>query len=800
LIKVIDYDISIDLDFRRLNFTGLVRIALKTDQDVILNSVGLKILQVSSDKRTFPFSQRGEDLVVETGPFDEVLEVEFAGAVADSLSGIYKAPYDHTHIVTTHFEAAEARRMFPCVDRPEAKATFKLSVGIDKDLEAISNMPVESVEPDGEKKRVTFQKTPRMSTYLLYLGVGKFQERIEKVGRTAIVLATTPGKTKLGKIAQDEARKALQYLETYFAIPFALPKVHLVAVPEFAEGAMENWGAITFREVRLLVDANTTSKMLTMVSQTVAHELAHQWFGDLVTMRWWDDIWLNESFATFMTYRAVDSFHPEWHVWENIFNGQPKVETLADAMGRDSLKSTHPIHVPVNSPDEIAQIFDAVSYGKGCHVLRMVENYVGEEAFRAGVRNYLSTYSYGNATKEDFWASLEAASGKEVTRLMSQWISQPGYPLLTASYNNGWLRLQQERFLISGNSDETLWPIPVTIEMNGERRSILMEKPEENIEARSLQSLKINPDRTGFYSVRYVGLDDYVWRSNLSPFDKWGLIFDRFSFLVAGKITFSDYLATINRFSSESDTLPAQEASDEIALLYAMVPNKLADFSKNLHRSLLTVLQDKTDERSSNLRGIVAARLAFVEEEYASQLCSGFRDYSGVAPDMRRAVAIAYARSTNDLEGLLDAYRASVSDEDKTSLLQATTQVTDTTVLQKALEFTLSGEVKRQDILSPLYASTDNPLAKDVVWSWLKENVEKLQAVYVGTGRMSNFIQHTIPILAIGRIREVESFFASQKIPDIEAGVRVGLERSQAYERLVRTIMQDEDSLGRKET
>ncbi len=245
-MQVRDYDLFIDLDFERLKFNGRVLISLTTEQDVILNSVGLEILRVSSGQRDFRFSERGEDLIVETGAFDRVLEVDFAGSVRDSLAGIYRAPYDHTHIVTTHFEAAQARRMFPCVDRPDVKAVFKLSVRIDKNLDAISNMPVESVTPEGEKKIVTFQKTPRMSTYLLYLGVGKFQERTEKAGKTEIIVATTPGKTELGKFAQDEAQKAIQYFESYFGIPFALPKVHLVAVPEFAAGAMENWGRSHF--------------------------------------------------------------------------------------------------------------------------------------------------------------------------------------------------------------------------------------------------------------------------------------------------------------------------------------------------------------------------------------------------------------------------------------------------------------------------------------------------------------------------------------------------------------------------
>lgn len=727
--------------------------------------------------------------MIETGAFNEVLEVNFAGSVPDSLAGIYRAPYERTHIVTTHFEAAQARRMFPCIDRPDVKATFKLSVKISKDVEAISNMPIETVMADGENKVVTFQKTPRMSTYLLYLGVGKFQERIEKAGTTEIILATTPGKTERGRFAQNEAQKAIQYFQSYFDVPFSLPKVHLVAVPEFAMGAMENWGAITFREVRLLVDANSSSKAVKSVSGAVAHELAHQWFGDLVTMKWWDDIWLNESFATFMSYKAIDAFHSEWRIWENTFNGTPRAETLAAAMSRDALESTHPIHVPVNSPEDIVEIFDAISYGKGCHMLRMIEAYAGQEPFRDGVRQYLSKHAYGNATGEDFWAALEAASGKEVRKVMLHWVREPGYPVVTASFSNGELKLRQDRFMLSGKSENT-WPIPVIIEMNGVRKSVLMERKEQSIEAKGLESLKVNPDRTGFYSVRYEGLEDYVWRAKLSPFDKWGLVFDAFSFLLAGQITFKEYLRTIDRFKNKADTLPAQEVSDQISLLHAMVP-KVADIAKDLHKSILTALLDKTDEHSSSLRGKVAARLAFEDHEYATGLAGDFQDYTKVPPDMREAVATAYARSTNDFDGILNRYRVSVSDEDKGNLLRALAAFRDEALLQRALDFSLSAEVKRQDIMSPIFAAISNPEAKNVTWTWFQMNAEKLQAIYRGTGRISGSIEHVISILGIGRVTDVESFFEQHPIPEAKAGIKAGFEKVHVYDRLVRHITEE---------
>lgn len=789
-MQVEEYDLVIDLDFSNLKFKGKLLIKLRTEEDLVLNSVGLDIGRVSSGESVFRFSQKDEDLTVETGRFDGILQIDYAGSIPNSLAGIYSAPYDHTHIVTTHLEAAQARRMFPCVDRPDVKAEFKLAVKIDKDLEAISNMPIKSVGQDGQKKRVNFEKTPRMSTYLLYLGVGKFETRTEKLGKTEIIVATTPGKTKLGKFAQDEARRAIEYFNSYYGLPYSLPKVHLIGVPEFAMGAMENWGAITFREVMLFVDANTSTRIKMRSSMGVAHELAHQWFGDLVTMKWWDDIWLNESFATFVSYKAVNKLHPDWKIFNNFFNGDPKVETLAGALGRDCLKNTHPIEVKVKSPDEIEQIFDAISYGKGAHVLRMIEAYLGEEAFRQGVSRYLSTHAYSNATGNDLWSMLEAVSGKPVKRIMSHWVREPGYPIVTVSLRDGMLVLRQERFLLSGETEDVTWPIPIVIEVNGEGRRILMEKTEEIVEAKGLKSLKVNPDYTGFFLVKYVGLDALLWESQLSPFDKWGLVFDAFLFLLSGRIAFKEYLEVLNKFAKEASVLPAGEISDELGLLHILVPSKVAEIAKEFHHTQLELLKDKTDENSSMLRGKVAYRLALVDGGYASKLAEDFRDYAKVAPDMKQAVALAYARSTNDFDGLMKAYRGSDSDEDKLRFLNAMTGFADEALLRKTLGFALTGEVKRQDVIAVIGSTAEKPHAGDILWSWLQLNIEKIRELYQNTGVLSGLFGSLIPILGVGRVQEVESFFNKHTMPESEMGVRAGLERLRAYDRLVKSIMQ----------
>jgi len=790
LMIVSNYDLFIDLDFQGLSFNGTLRIKLKTDQDIVLNAVALDITSVSCNSKSFRFSQEKDELKVESGAFDGVLQVEYRGHIPNSLAGIYRAPYENTYLVTTHFEAAQARRMFPCVDRPDAKAEFKLTVTIGNDLEAISNMPVESQRIDGAKKIVVFEKTPRMSTYLLYLGVGKFQAHTSKVGDTDLILATTPGKTKLGAFAENEARKALEFFNSYYKIPYALPKVHLIAVPEFAMGAMENWGAITFREILLLSDANTSARLKMRSSMAIAHELAHQWFGDLVTMKWWDDIWLNESFATFMAYKALDSEHPEWGIWTNFFNGEPAAESLAGAMDQDSTEHTHPIQVQVISPDEIEQIFDAISYGKGAHVLQMIEFYVGGQAFGEGVRRYLSAHAYANATGGNLWSAIEDASGKPVQRIMSSWIQQPGFPLLTVSKSDGKLTLRQERFLISGGRDKKKlrWSIPVIIELNNKKTSVLMEESNYEIAVDEVKSLRINPDRTGFYTVQYRGLDDIVWRSKLSRYDRWGLMHDALLLLISGKNTFDQYLGTLARLEGETDTLPAQEISDQITLLYSLMPSKILDISKRIHRGLLETFKGRTDEKSQILEGLLASRLAVIDPDYAATLAHDFNDYSKTPPDMRLALTTAYARSTNDLEGLTRKYRESGSDEDRIKFLQSMTTFSSEELVKRTLNFAISGEVKRQDVVSVVTAAAKNPEVKNMTWDWLKSNIGKLQELYQGTGLLSTVFMSIIPVLCVGRLTETEDFFAKHTISDSEAGIKVGLEKLRVYNWLVNNM------------
>jgi len=785
-VQVRRYDLNIDVNFEESSFKGKVAIQLESDQNVILNAVGLDIESVSSSGKNLRFKQAGEDLILETGPFNGRLDISYNGPIPKSLAGVYQAPYDGTHIVTTHFEAAQARRMLPCVDRPDAKAVFKLTLTIPRDLDAISNMPEESVEISGSRKTVTFRETPRMSTYLLYLGVGKFEEQRATLAKTYAILATTPGKSKLGLFALEEAKKALQFYERYYDIPYPLPKLHLIAVPEFAAGAMENWGAITFREVALFQDANSSTRSKKRVAEVVAHEIAHQWFGNLVTMKWWNDIWLNESFATFMASKAMDSLHPEWEVWNDFL-----LDETTGAMHRDCLTNTHPIEVSIKLPEEIEQVFDAISYGKGANILRMVEAYVGKEAFEDGIRRYLSEHAYDNATGNDLWTTLGEVSERQVQRIMVDWIRQPGFPFVTAKLGDGKLSLHQARFVLTGSPEGALWPIPITIELNGQTRTFLMENENLTLDVKDLKSLRINVDRTGFYAVQYEDLEDLVWRSGLSSADRWGIVSDAFLFLLAGRLSFTQYASILERFVKEEHYLPAYEVAQQLSTLYAILPTQIAEIARTFHHSQLKILQGKRDENSRILREPVAAGLTLMDETYAAEMATKFSEYEKVEPDMKKAVLLAYARSTSDYDSLLKGYRKSASDEDRVRFLNAMTAFRNDLLIKRTLDFALSGEVKRQDVRTVILAAAGKPEAKNVTWTWLQSNLEQLRSLYQDTGIISSTLLSLIPILGVGRTNEIEEYFNQHKIPEAGVGITAGLEKLKAYDRLVSNIREE---------
>ena len=468
---------ALTLDLTRAEeklFSGTVVISGELIGDSIsLHAKDLTIHSALIDGRPAEFSHGEFDELrlsyPELSNGEHTVCIKFSGAITDAMHGLYPCYFTYNgvkkQLFATQFESHHAREVFPCVDEPAAKATYDVTLVTAPELTVLGNMPVaESSEKDGTLT-TTFATTPRMSSYLLAFVVGELHK---KTAHTASdvevnVWATPAQNEDTLDFALDIATRSIDFYNEYFGVPYPLPKSDHVALPDFSSGAMENWGLITYRESCLLADPKLTPESSKrFIATVIAHELSHQWFGNLVTMQWWNDLWLNESFANMMEYVAVDALHPEWRMWEDFATNE-----VTAALRRDSLDGVQPVQADVNHPDEISTLFDpAIVYAKGGRLLVMVRRLIGEEAFRAGLKAYFEKFAYQNTVGNDLWQELETASGQPIVDLMNTWISQPGLPIVQVEQNSSdeqpTTSLRQERFFIGDHQpSDTLWPIPL---------------------------------------------------------------------------------------------------------------------------------------------------------------------------------------------------------------------------------------------------------------------------------------------------------------------------------------------------
>jgi tricorn protease interacting factor F2/3 len=371
---------------------------------------------------------------------------------------------------------------------------------------------------------------------------------------------------------------------------------------------------------------------------------------------------------------------------------------------------------------------------------------------------------------------------------MTEWIGKPGHPVVTVIVDRGKIVLRQERFFLSGEQEKAIWPIPIIMKVNDQSKRLLLDKEEETINAENVKSVQLNSDRTGFYRVHYKGLYDLVWAAKPSAPDRWGIAFDAIAFLLAGRMSFADYLKLVKRYSNEQDYLPAREVSDQLAFLYTILGPRIVEVSRDFHRSQLAVLEKKADEIGSMMRGIISVRLAVIDDDYAAKLGSRFDKYETVEPDMKEAVAVGYARACGNFEPIVKRYRESTSDEEKERLLVSMTTFKEPRLLSKLLEMAQGGEVKKQDQMTLISGTARNPHARDAAWTWIKSSMSHLREVYEGTGDLSRLLQSCIPILGIGRIEEVERYFNENRVPEAQNGINAGLEKLKIYQRLVNTF------------
>ncbi len=771
-----------DFDFKNLSYRGKEKIYCSLDDELVLDAIGFSIHSVRINGKEIDYNYDGEKLRIKTGKFDGTIEVDFTGKVRErELVGIYKAPYDggKNYIVSTQFESNHARKFIPCVDHPSYKAVFKIQVRVDKDLDVISNMPIQKVTEEGDKKLVEFYETPKMSTYLLYLGVGKFEEIKDELDGIQVIVASVPGKISKGRFSLEVGKKVINFYNEYFGIKYQLPKEHLIAIPEFAFGAMENWGAITFRETALLADEKSSVIQRMRVAEVVAHELAHQWFGDLVTMKWWDDLWLNESFATFMSYKAIDHLFPNWDMFGDFIHSE-----TSGAMLRDSLSTTHPIEAHVKSPEEIEQIFDDISYGKGASILRMIEGYMGKEAFQKGIQNYLQKYKFSNAEGQDFWNSLQEASGLPIADVVKDWITKRGYPAVKVEVEGTKIRLYQERFSLTPLNENTTYLIPLTLEVNGKRITQLMKEQSMTIDVGSeVKSLKVNLDRVGFYRVEYDNLDLFL-NANPNHYERWGLLDDYYNLLLAGRISYEVYENAVKELMNDDNYLVVDEIRGQLFFLWTVNPSKYTLITDFLELQL-PKWSKRTDDLSQRVYGNLLRSFAYVDDRFAQGLSISFDNYDSLNPNLKEAVAIAYAitQGENGYDELLRKYREEKFDEEKQRILNAMLSFREPYLVVNTLSLALNGEIKRQDTARIIPLASANPYSRFAVWRWTKTYMEFLRSIYAGTGILGRSFRGAIPYLGLN-IPEVEEYFTSNKFPEMEVEIKSALEILKALKRL----------------
>ncbi len=788
----IEYDMKLKPDLDNFTFEGIETITLsilKKTKILTLHSkeLGIETAEMMTGGEKI-FAKISYNEKVETATFlfpkfipkgSAKLTLVFKGILNDKMRGFYRSKYNildqECYMATTQFEATDARRAFPCFDEPAQKAVFHVCLIVPKGKTAISNtLPVSVAEHSAGYEIVKFSPTPKMSTYLLAFIIGDF-EYIESKTRNDVLVRvfTTPGKKHQAKFALECAVKTLEFYDKYFDIAYPLPVLDMIAIPDFTSGAMENWGAITYRESALLVDEDHSSLgNKQWVALVIAHEIAHQWFGNLVTMEWWTHLWLNEGFASYIEYLAVDKLFPKWDIWTQFSTNE-----LGAALRLDALLHTHPIEIPVHHPDEIGEIFDEVSYAKGAAIIRMLADYLGEKDFRDGLRYYLKKHSYKNTETVHLWQAFEKISKKPVAKIMHNWTSKPGYPVVSASMVKEKINFSQKRFFSSPISakkskDNTKWEIPITFKQN-----------------------KVNFNETGFYRTAYSKellekLYQPIQNKKLSARDRLGVIRDLFALTEAGIIPTTDALEFLKAYKHEDNyTVWLELASGLGRLEQLLFPEDR--LRGNLNKLILDLFSPLAEKLSWNkrkgeihtdtlLRSLAISRAGRSGNEKIIKEAKSKFFKGNIHPDIRGAVYVVIAThgGIKEYQTFIKKYKKEILHEEKNRIGGALGDFHDPKILKLACEFAFSQDVRVQDTIGIISSVGMNPLGRDIWLHFIQKNWKTLVSRYGDGG-------HTLARLvkAIGEstekkhLKSFKKFFATHDAPGAKRAIQQVMER-----------------------
>lgn len=815
------YELTLHPDRDTLKFNGNVIITgkkSKPSERITLHGNGLKVTKATvtkTDKKDpgeirvsrINYQKSSDEIRIHLDsvayPGTYTIAVEFEGDITHHMNGIYPCTFElngtEKKLIATQFESHHAREAFPCIDEPEAKATFDLTLSSPVGEAVIANTPVIEQSEQNGLLITKFATTPKMSTYLLAFVYGELEskEAVTKDGVTVRAWAT-PANANFTDFALDVAVKCLDFYNDYFGIPYPLEKCDMIALPDFASGAMENWGCVTYRESCMLVDPNNTSLPAKQyVAMVVAHELAHQWFGNLVTMRWWTDLWLNEGFASWVEYLAVDKIFPEWHMWTQFH-----ADEVARALDLDSLENTHPVEVPIPNPEEIRTIFDNISYAKGASVIHMLHEYMGADKFRDGLRHYLKKHTLGNTVTDDLWSALEETSKLPIKSLMSGWTRQSGFPMVSATFEAGALQLEQTRFVLNprararSNYDET-WMVPVLpdFEIAGEP---LLSKQKQTWKLQNQPTVpKINVGQSGFYRTVYdqktnEKLVALMATDSLATLDKVGLMSDGFVGALAGFGSSVNTLKLVETLKDETNAVIWETAAGHIGTIRRVLGDdvlraKLRPFVRSLVQNQVDRLgwTEKPDEPyfDSILRPLILGLASFGDNpevtKEALQRFAAAEKPEDLHPDLRGIIYGTAVRHGDraEFDKLLSFYRNTSSAEEKITLCSALTGFEKAALIDESLSLITTSDVRLQDVTYWVAYSFSNRHGHKRTWQWMQDHWQWLKDNLESDMTFSRLPLHAARSFCTDKeLEEYHAFFATVTSPTLVRSINQGSE------------------------
>ena len=807
------YNLTLDLTrAEEKEFSGTVIISGdSTSESISLHSKGLTIQSATIDN---------QPVDVSFGEFDELklsqpnLEngkhticIIFSGNITDAMHGLYPCYFTHDgvkkQLFATQFESHHAREVFPCVDEPAAKAEYDLTLITRPEITVLGNMPVKSEEENGNSLTTTFEKTPRMSSYLLAFVIGELHKKSArtKSGVEVNVWATPAQNENTLDFALDIATRSIDFYDEYFGVKYPLPKSDHVALPDFSSGAMENWGLITYRESCLLADPELTPESSRrFIATVIAHELSHQWFGNLVTMNWWNDLWLNESFANMMEYVAIDALQPDWHMWEDFATNE-----VTAALRRDSLDGVQSVQADVNHPDEISTLFDpAIVYAKGGRLLVMVRKLIGEEAFRAGLKSYFEKFAYKNTVGNDLWQELESASGQPIVNLMNAWISQPGIPVVSVSNSHDAAILSQERFFIGEHQPSgALWPIPLFANqpldvkiLNQKETTVSIEKP-----------LQLNCGLSAHFITKYdESTREYLLKNitELPTLDKICILQDATILARAGFENSASLLPLALSLKTETNEKVFGMAAGALTELRKFVDDNdaardsLKRISGEFARATFEELgwDEKAGESDDDRerRTTALSLMMYSEDKEVLNEAKTRFDSNKLAdlPTEIRALIISanvrHFETPEMIENLFAAYKNTPSNDLQNDIAIGLTSTKNPKTAEKIL-----ANIKDSNIIRPQDASRwfvyliRTRESRQIAWNWLKENWAWVEDTFGEDKSYDDFIRYAATaLLTTDELNDFRQFFEPmENIPALARTIKLGITEISARAELI---------------